>query len=200
MALTFLLRALRPLWRGALFMCGGASISATLVLGIAAVSPATAPVSPSPSTSVMPTVITTMTPEPADTAVPEPTHVIDDIRTMSVAADGVISPPDFDHVFQVQGLPYGPVWLAAHAHSPGRGIAPGNTFLTFEVGDRIDALGTSWRITERWAAPKGDVTTQGPYSNPSLYTGHLIIVSCLPRDSGAATQNTWLVAEPIGAP
>lgn len=125
-----------------------------------------------------------------------PTHVITDIRELTVGDDLVIDPSDFDHIYRVHGLPDGPIWLAAHARSPGRGTAPGNAFLTFQVGDRIEALGASWRVTERWSAAKGDAGVQGPFTDPQAYSGHLIIVSCLPREGGAALSNTWLVAEP----
>lgn len=161
---------------------------------------------PSPSASATevtpPSVVTTVVPEAGDTASPytAPTHVITDIQELTVGDDLVIDPPDFDHVFRVRGLPDGPVWLAAHARSPGRGTAPGNVFLTFQVGDRIEALGGSWRIVERWSAAKGAAGEQGPYSDPQAYSDHLILVSCLPREGGAALLNTWLVAEPIGAP
>lgn len=196
-------RALRTLLRGALSFVGGALLSASLILGVSALSPAQPLTTPVPTPTATP-VVTTIAPEPEATAsseAPAPaTHAIDDIREMSVAADGVISPPDFDHVFRVRGLPDGPVWLAAHARSPGRGTAPGNVFLTFQVGDRIEALGGSWRIVERWSAAKGAAGEQGPYSDPQAYSDHLILVSCLPREGGAALSNTWLVAEPIGAP
>lgn len=196
-------RALRTLLRGALSFVGGALLSASLILGASALSPAQPLTAPAPTPTATP-VVTTIVPEPEATASSDapapPTHVIDDVREMSVAADGVISPPDFDHVFRVRGLPDGPVWLAAHARSPGRGTAPGNLFLEFHVGDRIEALGASWRVVGRWSAAKGDAGVQGPYSDPQAYSGRLIVVSCLPREGGAALSNTWLVAEPIGAP
>ena len=196
-------RALRTLLRGALSFVGGACLSASLILGASALSPAQPLTAPVPTPTATP-VVTTIAPESEATASSDatapPTHVIDDIREMSVAADGVISPPDFDHVFRVRGLPDGPVWLAAHARSPGRGTAPGNLFLEFQVGDRIEALGASWRVVERWSAAKGDAGAQGPYDDPRTYSGLLILVSCLPREGGAALSNTWLVAEPIGAP
>lgn len=196
-------RALRTLLRGALSFVGGALLSASLILVASSLSPSQPLTAPVPTPTATP-VVTTIAPEPEATASSDapapPTHVIDDIREMSVAADGVISPPDFDHVFRVHGLPDGPVWLAAHARSPGRGTAPGNLFLEFQVGDRIDALGASWRVVERWSASKGDGGVQGPYSDPQAYSGRLILVSCLPREGGAALSNTWLVAEPIGAP
>ncbi|MEZ3155941.1 hypothetical protein AB1K56_03350 [Microbacterium sp. BWR-S6Y] len=115
---------------------------------------------------------------------------------MDVPADGRISPPDLAHIYRVNGLPEGATWLAAHALSGG-GEAPGNAFLTFAVGDRIEALGASWRVTERWTAGKGDANAQGPLAAPQRYTGHLVLVTCLPLDGGSAVSNTWVVAQPI---
>lgn len=181
----------------ALFLAASAAFAVLAVATVPSAEPQPAPSAAEPRPTASP-VVTTDAPKPGDVAAP--TYTLTDIRDMDVAADGVIAPPDFDHIYRVHGLPDGPVWLAAHARSPGRGTAPGNEFLTFQVGDRIEALGTAWRVTERWSAAKGDATEQGPYSDPQAYSGRLILVSCLPREGGAALSNTWFVAEPIGAP
>ncbi|WP_156371741.1 hypothetical protein [Microbacterium sp. Leaf203] len=186
-----------------LLLTAGLLLSAAALCAVATdvQTPASQP-SPTASTATMtpPSVVTTEVPDVETSESPDapPTHVIADIQELTVGDDLVIDPPDFEHVFRVHGLPDGPIWLAAHARSLGRGTAPGNVFLTFQVGDRIEALGTSWRVTERWSALKGDAGAQGPYSDPQAYSGRLILVSCLPREGGAATSNTWLVAEPIG--
>lgn len=180
-----------------LFLAASALFAGLAVATLPSAEPLPAPSAAEPLPTASP-VVTTDAPQPGDGAVP--THTLTDIRDMDVAPDGVIDPPDFEHVFRIHGLPDGPIWLAAHARSLGRGIAPGNAFLTFQVGDRIEALGASWRVVERWSASKGDAGEQGPYSDAQAYSGRLIIVSCLPREGGAALSNTWLVAEPIGAP
>lgn len=177
------------------------SAAALCVVTTGMQTPASQPLPSASAASVTPpSFVTTVLPDVETSASPDapPTHVIRDIQELSVGDDLVIDPPDFTHVFRVHGLPDGPIWLAAHARSLGRGTAPGNAFLTFQVGDRIEALGASWRVTERWSAPKGDAGEQGPYSDAKAYSGHLILVSCLPREEGAATSNTWLVAERIG--
>jgi hypothetical protein len=194
--------------RRALTVIGTGLIVAALTLAIASLSipaaPSTTPGAVATPAETVPPVVTTVEPDALDAASDGPpaplTHTITDIRQMNVGADGVISPPTFDHVYRVNGLPDGPMWLAAHARSAGRGTAPGNTFATFASGDRIEALGAAWRVVERWDAAKSDADEQGPLMAPDRYAGHLILVSCLPRARGAATSNTWLVAEPIGAP
>lgn len=185
-----------------LLLAAGLLLSAS-ALCVMATGMQTPEAQPSPSASAAsvmpPSVVTTTVPDSED-AESQPTHVIADIQELTVGDDLVIDPPDFDHVFRIHGLPDGPIWLAAHARSLGRGTAPGNDFLNFQVGDRIEALGASWLVTERWSASKGDAGEQGPYSDAQAYSGRLILVSCLPRVGGAALSNTWLVAEPIGAP
>lgn len=182
----------------ALFLAASMAFAVLAVATVPSAEPQPAPPAAEPLPTASPVITTEALPS-GDSPTPLPTHALTDIRDMDVAADGVIAPPDFDHIYRVHGLPDGPVWLAAHARSRGRGTAPGNTFLDFQVGDRIEALGASWLVTERWSASKGDAGEQGPYSDAQAYSGRLIIVSCLPREGGAALSNTWLVAEPIGA-
>lgn len=183
-----------------LLLAAGLLLSAA-ALCVVATGMQTPELQPSPSASAAsvtpPSVVTTVVTDAEDAESPDapPTHVITDIQELTVGDDLVIDPPDFEHVWRTHGLPEGPIWLAAHARSPGRGTAPGNDFLTFAVGDRIEALGASWRVVERWDASKGQAGDQGPYSEPQAYSGHLVLVSCLPREAGPALENTWLVAE-----
>lgn len=205
MSSTPLRRALRTLCRGALLVVAGACLSGAMVLGYGASLAVAPPRQAAPISTAAPVTSERSTPTPVVSMVETPrgeagelapTHVLADIRDMDVASNGIVSPPDFEHIFRVHGLPDGPVWLAAHARSDGREPAPGNSFLTFAVGDRVEALGAAWRVTERWSASKDDAEVQGPLADPAGYAGDLIIVSCLPRAGRAATSNTWLVAEP----
>lgn len=99
----------------ALFLAASMAFAVLAVATVPSAEPQPAPPAAEPLPTASP-VVTTDAPKPGDVAAP--THTLTGIRDMDVAADGVIAPPDFDHIYRVHGLPDGPVWLAAHARSP----------------------------------------------------------------------------------
>jgi len=121
-----------------------------------------------------------------------------------------LDPPDYSGIFEIRdavhGYPAdtssGPRFLLAHATSPGRTPAPGNAWQQLSVGDRVEALGTTWRIAERVEAPKS-----WPTDDPALVEltfgagpGTLVLITCVPRWEGRATHNLILTAAKETAP
>lgn len=138
-------------------------------------------------------------------AAPAATLTITDARPMTMPESGVLDPPDFVSVFELHdpgaGFPAdtaaGPRILLTHATSFGNPPAPGNTWLELGEADRIVALGSTWRITNRLEAPKSWLR-----DDPALFErtfgarpGTLVLVTCVPRWEGRATHNLIIIAE-----
>lgn len=142
--------------------------------------------------------------DPAGPSAPEPatTLVISDVLPM--AWTGTLDPPNYTDIFELRDETHnyladtaaGPRFLLTHAMSLGNPPAPGNLWQELAVGDRIDALGSNWRIVERVEAPKS-----WPTDNPALMDrtvgagpGTLVLITCVPRFEGAASHNLILTA------
>lgn len=115
-----------------------------------------------------------------------------------------LDPPTLDSIFEIRDAEHGyaadtavgPRFLLTHATSPGRTPSPGNLWQELAVGDRIEALGTSWRIDSRVVAPKSWLT-----DDPALVertfgadAETLVLITCVPRFEGAATHNLIFTA------
>lgn len=147
---------------------------------------------------------TTEVTEPVAEPTPEPSTAltISDVRAMGWT--GTLDPPDYTNVFELRDAEEG--WLAdtaagprvllTHAMSFGNPPAPGNAWQELAVGDRIEALGSTWTITERAEAPKSF-----PTDDPALMErivgagpGTLVLITCVPGWT-KATHNLILIAE-----
>lgn len=185
-----------------------------LVLGLSACAPA--PTDAAPPTLNRPSATAAPSSAPGETARPAehapapapvvPTLTITGVESMAYAA--TLDPPTLDGVFEIRDAEHGyagdsvigPRFLLAHATSPGREPAPGNAWQELREGDRIEALGSIWRIAERIEAPKN-----WPTDNPVLVDqtfgagpGTLILITCVPRWEGRATHNLILIAQQEG--
>lgn len=201
-----------------------AALSAAVLLTVGLVvsfTAATAPetavsasVTPSPSpTAQEPAIGGVEAPEAAEGRTAQ--HlVIDDIRRFDWRP-GLLTPPDFDNVFEVlsddprNGYSGGPETLRlmlAHATSEGnpRGPSPGNAWLSLVPGDTVSTPSGTYEVTEVWDAHKGDYSAQPPLDTNTWaeYNGALVLVTCVPRPPAedgtwrAAIDNRWVVLRP----
>lgn len=160
-------------------------------------------------TTVLAVPASTATPAPAVAEpvppVTEPTTTLTISHVLPMAKAATLDPPNFTDTFEIRDreegyladTALGPRFLLTHAMSLGNPPAPGNLWQELAVGDGIDALGASWRITERVEAPKS-----WPTDDPALKErilgaapGTLILITCVPRWEGRATDNLILIAK-----
>lgn len=199
------------------------ALSAAIVLTIGLVVSFTA--ATAPETAVSASVAPSPSPtaqEPAIGGVEEPEAVegrtaqylvIDDIRRFDWRP-GLLTPPDFDNVFEVldASAGYGGTsetlrLMLAHATSEGnpRGPSPGNAWLTLVPGDTVTIPSGDYTVTEVWDAHKSDYSTQPPLDTNTWaeYNGALVLVTCVPRPPAedgsfrSATDNRWVVLRPV---
>lgn len=185
-----------------------------LVLGLSACAAAPTHVAPptlnrpsATSTPALSTPMETATPaEPVSEPEPTPALTITGVEPMAFAA--TLDPPSLDGTFEIRDDEHGyaadsavgPRFLLAHATSPGRAPTPGNAWQELAVGDRIEALGSVWRIVERVEESKSWLT-----DDPALVertfgadAGTLVLITCVPRWEGRATDNLILIAQQEG--
>ncbi|WP_447947967.1 hypothetical protein [Microbacterium maritypicum] len=172
-----------------------------------ATQPAERPVATSPAPEATPDATGAAAPvgapEPPVEAVPVPTLTINAVEPMAFAT--TLDPPTLSGVFEIRDAEHGyladtergPRFLLAHATSPGRAPAPGNLWQELAVGDRIEALGSSWSITERVEASKSWPTDDAALVQRTYGAdpGTLVLITCVPRWEGRATHNLINIAE-----
>lgn len=177
-------------------------IAVTLALGLSACAspPSTPPLAVERATAAP------SAPREATNPVPEvtpPALTIESVEPMAFAE--TLDPPSYEGTFEIRDAAHGyaadtdagPRFLLAHATSPGRTPAPGNAWQALNVGDRIDALGESWVITERAEAPKSWPTDDAALVGRTFGAGPgtLVLITCVPRAEGRATHNLIITAK-----
>lgn len=196
-------------------------LAVALAVGaVTAFTAATAPEAAAPAiASASPTAAPTATAQTSEEgAAPEvaeshaPRLVIDDVRRYAWQIE-ILTPPDFDHVFEVfdpaagySGTSDTLRLMLAHATSEAnpRGPSPGNAWLPLAVGDTVTVQGALFIVTERWTAPKGAYAAQPPLTAETYerYTGAITLVTCVPLPPAAdgsfrsATDNLWVILRP----
>ena len=146
--------------------------------------------------------------EPAESSVTEPTTTLTVSEVLPMAKAATLDPPDYVNIFEIRDelegyfadTTVGPRFLLTHAMSLGNPPAPGNRWQELATGDHIEALGSNWTITERVEAPKSWPTDDPVLEERILGAGPgtLILITCVPRWEGRATQNLILIAQQEG--
>lgn len=136
---------------------------------------------------------------------PEPSTTLTITEVLPMAKAATLDPPDYVNIFEVRDDAHeyfadttvGPRFLLTHAMSLGNAPAPGNLWQELVVGDRIEALGSTWSITERVEAPKSWPTDDPALKERTLGAGPgtLVLITCVPRWEGRATENLIVIAE-----
>lgn len=183
---------------------------ASCAVPLAETAPQTAerPVVASPAPVITPTPTSTEAPidlpEPPAVVVPEPTPALTITAVEPMAFAATLDPPDYNSVFEVRDVGHGytadatagPRFLLSHAMSLGNPPAPGNEWQGLQEGQTIEALGSTWTVSERLEAPKS-----WPTDDPALVertygaaAGTLVLITCVPRWEGRATHNLILIA------
>lgn len=186
---------------------------AALALTVSLASCAPAPTETGPQTIERPVAASTQTPAPVEPPAEDapapgpapvaPTLIISEVARMEFSP--TLDPPNYSGVFEIRDEAHGylgdtaagPRFLLTHAMSLGNAPAPGNFWQELAVGDGIEAFGSNWRIVERTEAPKS-----WPTDDPVLLErtvgagpGTLVLITCVPRWEGRATDNLILIAE-----
>lgn len=190
-----------------------AAVELVLVLALASCAPAPTETEPQTFERPVATASASPVPEPTEKAAsvephaePAPeavaTLTISEVEPMAFAA--TLDPPTLDGIFEIRDAEHGyaadtavgPRFLLTHATSPGRTPSPGNLWQELAVGDRIEALGSAWRIVEHVEAPKSWLADDPDLVERTFGAGPgtLVLVTCIPRWEGAATHNLILTA------
>jgi len=126
-----------------------------------------------------------------------------------VSVDGEVTPPGFtsayvvtDHSVPLDRAADGTVVVAMHAlnggHAPGNALVdPASGAAAVSAGDLIEVGADTYRVTDTRRVAKPDLAGDAAIWHPE--PGRLVVLTCFPRDGGAALDNLVVIGQLVSA-